>query len=93
MSAISSFHKSVIYNQLDSESYNTVHGVHLLPKRPSRDPESNKNAHKTEHTFIQLVTRYFKDQFSLLTSCLIACKLLAYWLFISIYRAHIVALF
>ncbi len=30
----------------------------------------------------------FKDQFSLLTSCLLACILLAYWLFISIYKAH-----
>ncbi len=34
-----------------------------------------------------MVTLYFKDLFSLLTSCLLACILLAYWLFISIYKS------
>ncbi len=38
-------------------------------------------------------TAFFRDQFSLLTSCLLACILLAYWLFFSVYRAHINALF
>ncbi len=39
------------------------------------------------------VTLYFKNQFSLLTSCLLANILLAYWLFISTYKAHVNALF
>ncbi len=34
----------------------------------------------------------FSDQFSLLTSSLLVCILLAYWLFISTYKAHINAL-
>ncbi len=36
-----------------------------------------------------LVTLYYRDQFSQLTSCLLACLLLTYWLFISTYKAHI----
>ncbi len=40
-----------------------------------------------------LVTFHFKDQFSRLTNCLLACLLLAYWVFISTYKAHINALF
>ncbi len=35
-------------------------------------------------------TLYFKDQFSLLTGCLLACIILAYWLFI---KAHIIVSF
>ncbi len=31
----------------------------------------------------------YRVQFSLLTSCLLACLLLTYWLFISTYKAHI----
>ncbi len=38
---------------------------------------------------IFLVTLYYRDQFSLLTSCLLACLLLTYWLFISVYKAFI----
>ncbi len=36
-----------------------------------------------------MVALYYRDQFSLLTSSLLACLLLTYWLFISIYKAHI----
>ncbi len=46
----------------------------------------------TRIKYVIKVTLYFMDQFSLLTSCLLACILLAYWLFISTYKAHINAL-
>ncbi len=44
------------------------------------------------HT-VKMSTFYFRDQFLLLISSLLECTLLANWLFISAYKAHINALF
>ncbi len=44
-------------------------------------------------TIEDLCNIYFNNQFSLLTSCLLVYILLAYWLFISTYKAHNNALF
>ncbi len=43
--------------------------------------------HELESGNVLLV--YLKDQFSLLATYLLACILVAYWLFISNYKAHI----
>ncbi len=44
-------------------------------------------------SIVEVVTLDFKDQFSLLTSCLLACILLAYWLLIAPYKANLNVLF
>ncbi len=42
---------------------------------------------------VSVVTLLIREHYSLLTRCLSAFMLLAYWLFISIYKAHSDALF
>ncbi len=59
------------------------HGLIGAQRRiPAGQHQDGAHRYETDRTPLITVTLYYKTQFSLLTICLLACILLAYWLFI-----------